>query len=254
MSDVPEVSERRLVVAVVASAVIVVVVAALVALYGVRNPPDFPSLAEQPDPSIPGTIAWTSPSAADERGPCVHAATPATGEVSEVACLSAELHWLHRIVWTSEGEIVAIGRRVPDEQQTAVVVDLDGQVVTVGTVPPTAALDDQRTREDGARVRTGAPGPDVSTVEVSEADGRVWTAVRVEARAYRFRHVKWSPDGEWLLITDSEGRLLVAPADEDAEVRLLTDDLMGPAMSEPHGVAWYVPGETANVVTVDPAP
>ena len=64
----------------------------------------------------------------------------------------------------------------------------------------------------------------------SPADGRRRTLVSVRAPAdYSFETVVMSPDRRFLLVVDSEGRLLVGPAEESAELRLLATG------AEPYG-------------------
>lgn len=67
--------------------------------------------------------------------------------------------------------------------------------------------------EDEQRARIVARSP---------VDGRRRTLVSVRAPAdYSFETVVVSPDGRFLLVTDSEGRLLVGPADGSSDLRLL---------------------------------
>lgn len=58
--------------------------------------------------------------------------------------------------------------------------------------------------------------------------------------------VQWSPDGDWILITDSMTQMLVVGADGEPSPRVLvdtTEDLWGDA-------AWYIPGSSTYTVTM----
>jgi hypothetical protein len=61
-------SSRRLVVAVAGLVVLAGVAVVAVFALGVRHVPDYPTLAEQPDPPLTGTIAWSGWT--DDQGPC----------------------------------------------------------------------------------------------------------------------------------------------------------------------------------------
>ena len=61
---------------------------------------------------------------------------------------------------------------------------------------------------------------------------------------YTFWEARWSPDGEWILVRDSNQDLLVARAIEGAPLRLLADRVSGP-------FAWHIPGRATQAIELD---
>ena len=57
---------------------------------------------------------------------------------------------------------------------------------------------------------------------------------------YGFSDPRWSPDGEWILVRDSNERLLVVQARVGTPLRVLADRAWA-------GYAWHVPGLPADV-------
>src|SRR5687768_1081263 len=99
-------------------------VAAAIWAFGIAPLPDYPSLADRPDPSIPGRIAFVR---FGER-PCVHVVAAGGGDVRRLLCSEeetwerGEVAWFGGpIRWTRDGRIVvqAFGPAGPE----AIVVD-----------------------------------------------------------------------------------------------------------------------------------
>jgi hypothetical protein len=61
---------------------------------------------------------------------------------------------------------------------------------------------------------------------------------------FAFGEALWSPDGEWVLLRDSNQNLLVLPAREGTRPRLLAERVSGP-------IAWHIPGIPAGTVDLD---
>ena len=89
--------------------------------------------------------------------------------------------------------------------------------------------------------------------------GEERTLLRVEAgKRYLFEDVQWSPDGEWVLIRDSEGNLLVIGAKGRPASRALVSDAafqpvvdhLGPYKLVATGpLAWLIPQNPTYTVS-----
>ena len=102
----------------------------------------------------------------------------------------------------------------------------------------------------------GGDGPGGARLVVRSSDGQATLGIappggspREVARVsgppgYAFWEPTWSPDGEWILVRDSNRNLLVVRAREEGGLRLLVERVSGP-------FAWHVPGYPGNTVELD---
>lgn len=227
---------RQIVAASGALAVAVGVVLAVVAL-GTLPVPDFPTLEERPDPAFPGIIAYA-------RHPglrtCLHTVESAAGE-REVTCLDVHSELLG---WTPDGHLVL--QRLEPGQRVLVVDPRSGRILRRAPAhhpePRPGQEGHPRVREDGSELATHEDrGP--AEVVVLPPDGPARTLLSVEgSRDYRFWHAQWSPDGEWVLVSDSIDRLLLLKAAGDPVPRVLATDAGEPT--------WYIPGHTRGTLRV----
>ncbi len=238
--------ERRAVVAVVAAISVLVVVTVVILTFGVIPLPDFPALADRPDPSIPGTVAYM------EYGetPCLFTVPASGGEGREAWC---GREYVEFPAWTSDGLLV-----VTDWEGTPTYLLIDpatgdevdrvpaGDQLVDGPLPYLGA--DRQERADGAVVRTEGLRGGTSSVVV-RLDGTDQTILSIEDAPsdYRFYEAQWSPDGEWVLVSDTEGRLLIVAADGTPGARVLMDGLedWGPQ------AAWFIPGNDTYTVEIE---
>lgn len=185
----------RSLVALILAAVLVVVVVALVLIFGVARPPELAAMADQPDPAPPASVAWTR---WDDGFACVDTLTP-DGMVAEVAC---ELEGGQILAWDADG----IALWVWGPREMIEVLD-----PATGEVVDTLAASGQRLDEgpmDALRVRHD---DGTLTVHLRDTGEMLW---EVDAHQnYRVRAGARSPDGDWVAMFDSAGRLLVVPAD-----------------------------------------
>lgn len=206
---------------------IVIVVAALVAVFGVVPFPTTPTVAEQPDPAVPGRLAYL---VWDRDDTCLHV-VDGVGTDTEVTCGLVEhgggLRWTDDgyvavRTWDGAGE----AERIIDPA-TGVTVEL--RPVPAGDQPGATPPFDpdaghSRIRADGWEVRTDSRSGRV-TVSVGPPEGPrevVWEAAG--PASYRLDEASWSPDGEWLLLRDSRGHLLVMGAEGDPAPRIWVED------------------------------
>jgi hypothetical protein len=225
-------------------------VAAAIWAFGIAPLPDYPSLADRPDPSIPGRVAFVR---FGER-PCVHVVPAGGGEARRLLC-SDEENWERGQVawfggpirWTRDGRIVvqAFG---PAGSEAIVIHPETGRVLERIAVEeplaerPLPGSDDGRS--DGAKLIVRGSGGE-AVLGFAPVDASPREVARVSGPpTYTFWEARWSPDGEWILVRDSNQDLLVARAIEGAPLRLLADRVSGP-------FAWHIPGRAEQAIELD---
>lgn len=218
--------------------------------FGIAPLPDYASLADDPDPSIPGRIAFVR---LGERT-CLHVVPAGGGQARGLQCSDEEswgrgqVAWFGGpIRWTRDGRIVvqAFG---PAGSEAIVIDPQSGRVLERILVEeplaerPLPGTDD--VRSDGAKllVRRSAG---VAALGFSPVDASPREVARVTGPpTYAFWEARWSPDGQWILVRDSNQDLLVVRATEGAPLRLLADRVSGP-------FAWHMPGRDEHAIDVD---
>jgi hypothetical protein len=234
--------------AALAAAGVALAVGAFVWGFGVAPLPDYPSLAAHPDPSIPGRVAfltwWAGP-------PCLYVVPAAGGEARRLRCTDDEgddPDWFGEpLGWTTTGFIVVhafgpSGTRaiVMDSETGRTLERIPIQEPPFARTPPS----DGSVREDGARLLVRRSGR-TATLGIAPVDGRPVEVTRVSGPpGFAFGEARWSPDGEWILVRDSNQNLLVLPARENVRPRRLAERVSGP-------VAWHVPGMAAGTIELD---
>lgn len=189
-----------------AAAVIVVATVGIVVVFGVERPPDLepvdPSASAAPDASV----AWTR---FESDGPCVSVVRP-DGSGGEIACGLPD----GRLVgWDDSGLLLESFR---DDPELAVLDPSTGEVVRRESLdgPARADLREVTTRRpstaDGATDdRSGAPPLRVEARD----DGDAVVAVIDAGPGYDVRFGAYAPDGDWVALIDTAGRLLAVPVD-----------------------------------------
>jgi len=240
--------KRRAIVSIVAAVSVLVVVTVIIFVFGVIPLPDYPSLADQPDPSIPGRVAYVE---FDEE-PCLFIVPASGGDAQEVWC---GRQYIEYPSWSSDGLLLVMDYTA---EPTYILIDpatgneVDRVRVEDTNVPGAEPLrygpGIRYERPDGATVITAGRRSGESTVEVQLPGGESRTILSVEDAPadYQFVDVQWSPDGEWVLVSDTEGRLLIVGADGTPGARVLVDGL------QQYGAqaAWYIPGNDTYTVEI----
>jgi len=222
---------------------VVIVVAAIVVAVGLRSAmrpiPSFPSLLDNPDPAITGTVAYHDP-ASD----CIRIVAAGGGPSKQVLCLppldpaDAEAKGKPigpQLVWLGDGRLEVTMFRMTDPPGPGFragwqkIVDVRTGAVTdlpESQAPSTANLTTRpTTRPDGAELRFSSDpesghvtitlaGPDGTTRELLDATGP-------GSYTYGLDSVFWSPDFRWVVADD--GRILVITIDGEPLVRQLVD-------------------------------
>ena len=228
--------ERRPFIAVAAAVGVALAVAAVVVVFGIRNVPSFPSLTDHPDRSITGVIAFIDRSNPDSR--CINIVDAAGGPVRHVPC---DVTTSGSLTWTPDGRL-QVRRFAAGSSQFASIDPATATVTTTGTTLPnrlpglvSPSTSQTRTFErlDGSTVRVrGHDGrPELRIVKGSS------TRTILKAKGpddYGFDTASWSPDGRWILVRDSEDRLIIVAADGPPQPRVLATHASNPV--------WYQPG------------
>lgn len=242
-------SNRRAITAVVGAGLVIVAVVVVILVFGLIPMPQYPSLADSPDPSIPGTVAfvrWES----DQ--PCVYVVPAAGGPERQIVCDRYDL--ATRPAWSAEGLLV-----LTDYPNVYVLVDpsTGAEIRRVEAAGPDdfekssmRTFDLSQTREDGATivVTSGPRREGAASLTVRFSDGSTRTLLQPEQAPadYRFDMAQWSPDGNWILVTDSEGRLIIVDArGGDPNPRVLAEgEIWG------DNATWFIPGYDLGTVEV----
>lgn len=236
--------EKRTWISVGGAVLVVVVVTAIIFVFGVIPLPKYPSLADQPDPSIPGTVAYL----VSDEDSCLFTVL-ASGDVQrEIWCGRS---YVQDPVWTSDG-LLALTDWSSEGAWVLIDVSTGVQVARIpfGDEPIPDLTGERHERADGAFVSTEQYGNGTTEVNVRLPDGSLHTVLSVTdaPRDYHFAQVQWSPDGAWILVTDSAGRLLVVGADGTPGARILAEGLDGWGTQ----AAWYIPGDDTYTIDVQP--
>ena len=231
---------RKALISAVASVVVVGLVVGLVLLFALRPAPGYPSLSDQPDPSITGTIAFAR---WERDGMCI-STLPAGGggEEFEVICDQNIGFGEFTTGWTPDGLLIVeefrpsgeLFRLVdPATGDTVERVPFEMTSVTREPLPIdrfSATFDGLTVEVDGTR---GDPhliifGKDKTEriVLSEEGPGDYW-----------YDWATWSPDGNWILLNDSEDRLIIVSPTGDPNPRILTDDI-----DTWMGASWFIEG------------
>lgn len=226
-----------------------------------RPVPSFASLAEQPDASLHGTVAYV-----DFRTRCIHVVAASGRPDRRVWCLPAmsvdEAVALGKeqgpqLVWRADGRLEVTMFRMTDppgpgyragwqkivDVRTGAVEDLPD-----ATAPSAPNLDTRPTvRPDGARLTTSSH-PQTGKVEITmtDASGARRTLLSVRGPGgygYGLHAAFWSPDGRWVAADD--GRILVVTVDDPPVTRVLVTATEGGAFGgdDPRLASFAVTGD-----------
>ncbi|MGH8886262.1 MAG: TolB family protein [Egibacteraceae bacterium] len=226
----PAERNRRPVTAAAVAAVIVVAAFGGIVLFGRLSVPSYPSLTDHPDPSIPGTIAfWRT-----GRSPCLSLVPARGGQVRELWC--KEHAETSRPEWTVDGNLVVRTYSVNGPEHLTI-DGATGEVLerragSFDAYPQPTGAD---TRGDGTRaVIDDTEGK--ATLSLVAPSGRPRPLLVAHGpRNYAFLDARWSPDGSWLLVTDSKERVLVVDS-ATGTARVLVSHGQSPTWSPPEPV------------------
>lgn len=234
--------DRKRVIVVAGAAAVVVTVLAVILLVGYVPLPDFPQLADDPDPSIPGMVAFLH-DAGEAR--CIALVPAAGGPATDVVC-RADLE-VTELAWTDEG-LLAFTTYASQGPQVVLIDPQTGSELDRmrWREPEDGAIwSAQRAqRDDGARLLYEQRLGGEAAVRIRQPDGAIREVFQVRGPAdYAIASAQWSPDGAWILVTDSRGRLIVVAAEGEPAPRILLTESEGfPA------AAWSIAGDSTYTV------
>lgn len=217
---------RRAVGSAVAAVAMFAVAVGVILLWGRTTPPQLPSLAEQPEPRLEAAVAYIAEGSGEQ--PCVVVVDLSDGSRDVRGCPDVDLS---EATVSDDGRTVrAVGRHPAGRLELT--FDADGlasrRLVTGDEAPRAEQLPEphRAQRADATRVVTGY-GDDRAEVTVFDADGRVRAQRRFDGGDYAITRARWIGDGEWLVLFDNAGRLLVAD-EQLGEARVVANDVATP--------------------------
>lgn len=139
------------------------------------------------------------------------------------------------IAWTRRGDLEVYAG---EPYANPVVVD-----VGAGKASPRATPESERVRgrrRDGTFVAAGGVAEDSTAVTIGDADGsNERTIVSLDGPThYQFGEPQWSPDEQWILLSDTEGRLLILDP-RRRELRMLLGPGTGRRWIGSPFMSWY---------------
>lgn len=225
---------------------------------------EFPTLPDGPDPDIRGTVSFA---ASDGERDCIYTVAASGGLAKEVACTRVESSTTDFLAWTKGGKLVATRAVVVDFQdlgwgssahgieykrdlldpetgQILRSVPVSHKSVAPGRDPPRSWT----IRADGSKLLVGSDG-NRAWVAVRSPEGATQRILDVEGNSlslpgYSFGGAQWSPDGKWILVPDTAGRLLIIGDDGTPGARVLDERDLRHRSPQ----AWNVPGNDTYTV------
>jgi len=218
-----------------------------------RPAPEFPALAEGPDPSLHGTVAYFAMDEDDKtqvQSGCVRVVAAAGAPHRDVLCLSdAGYDTGPELAFLSDGRLQVTMYSWPTDQDLVVswrkIVDVrtgEMEEVPVAGLPATPAELGPVISPTGERIAAEVRNNHAELV-LTGADGVSRTLWSADVSPEYSIEAIWAPDGEWVLAHD--GRLLVVTPDDPALIRVLVTapGLLGsPASTDPRMYVFAVTG------------
>ena len=227
--------------------VLVVVVVGLVALGFVvvralndwgRSNPEFELLAEHPDTSLRGTVAYY-----DVNTRCVRIVAAAGVPSGDVVCLTEDetsnpdhdafgplLSWLPdgrlsvTMFWW--GEDLAESAAIPGWQKLVEVTSGEVEEVPAAELPRTLPSAGPVPGPNGEQIEVRSRGGSVEIVLVDSAGSRTLLSTKGNPDYSVKVPPTWSPDGHWIVVEDGPGEILLITVDEPVVTRVLAVDAM----------------------------
>lgn len=220
--------------------VVAVVAASTVDTFRRRGlpPPDYPSLASAPDPSLRGTVAYVSEAKRPTAGrqACARVAAASGASSKDALCWPIDESALATTVWRPDGRLLVTSFRAPVGKNTLIPEWAKLVDVATGTTQdvPDADLGKNarpstgpRTNPEGERlVRTGKDG-NVKVALVGPSGSRTVFSVKDANPDWGIQTGPiFSPDYQWILMWDGS-RLLLTTVGQHPKTRVLTQEASG---------------------------
>jgi len=218
-----------------------------------RPAPGFPALAEDPDPSLHGTVAYFAMDENDKtqvQSGCVRVVAAAGTPSRDLLCLTdAGYDTGPELAFLPDGRLQVTMYSWPTDQDLAVswrkIVDVntgEAEDVSISDLPATPAELGPVVSSAGERIAAEARNNHAELV-LTGADGVSRTLWSADVSPEYSIEAIWAPDGQWVLAYD--GRLLVVTPDDPTRIRVLVADpggLGSPASTDPRMHVFAVTG------------
>ena len=197
--------------------------------------PEFPSLAETPDPALHGTVAFISEAknpAVKERRACARVAVASGAAAKDAYCWEIEASALATAVWRTDGRLLVTSFEDPVGDPPVRPVWAKTVDVTTGATEdvPTADLGKGArpsarpvVNADGERVIMESGSGDAHLVVSGPAGSRTVLKVTDANPDWSLQSGPvWSPDSAWIMTWD--GRLLITTAGDTPTTSVLAQE------------------------------
>jgi len=231
---------RKVLISVVASVGVIGLVVGLVLTLAIIPVPAFPLLADQPDSSIPGTVAF---SRWESDGQCISTLPAGGGEEHLVICDQNIGFGEFTPGWTPDGLLIIEEFRansdlfrLVDPETGDTVERMTFEMESVAREP--IRINNFGVSTAGMTVEVDGPRGEPRLFVYGESTPeRTVLAAEGGPADYWFNWAAWSPDAEWILVQDTEGRVLIVSATGDPNPRILVEDI-----DSWMGASWFIPG------------
>ena len=183
--------------------------------------PDFPSLINNPDTKLRGTVVFFD-SFPDN---CLHVIAASGGTSRKVKCLKGEV-----ATWLPDGrvQVTSYADRDKSTDDERFIVDVaTGQSLSVSPESiPAWSEATQMQGPNGEQVRTVSRRGTITLFLKNANRERVLFSVGAPT-SYTLSYPSWSPTGDWFVVKDGLDRLLVITTNETPTVRILAKNAWG---------------------------
>lgn len=198
--------------------------------WSLKPAPDFPSLAQTPDPSLHGSIAFLKPHPDDN---CIFVVAASGGQPEKAACVEGA-EGGGTLEWLEDGRIQLTGygnAQEPDKWRVFVDVETgDVESVPKDQIPEQPDDPMESPGPNGEKVASEG-GHGTLKVTLTTEDGKR-TLLSVGAPdTYAWSLPAWSPDGEWFVVKDDLDRLLLVTTSDPSQTRVLVEGGWGQAVT-----------------------
>lgn len=198
--------------------------------WSLRPAPEFPSLADAPDPELRGTVAFLKPYPNE----CIYLVAASGSPEEEVTCIDGGPGDL---AWLPDGRLQST--RYKGGEGTAPtaswIIDVEtGAVdeIPEGEIPPLPSTEPTDSTGPDGEVVTSESTQGTLTMTMTTSDG-TRTLLKVGAPdTYTFSGPTWSADGAWFIVKDDLDRLLLVTTADPSTTRVLVDGGYAPAITD----------------------
>lgn len=188
--------------------------------WSLRPTPDFPALADDPDPSLHGTVAFWKPYPNDD---CVYVVAASGGTPTELTCFEDGDGGGGELAWLADGRLQVTAYATDQESATVrKIVNIEtGQVETVTDEIPDRSDPPSEALGPNGEVITSSSSRGNLTVTLTTDQG-TRTLLSVGAPdTYTLSPPAWDPDGDWFVVKDDLDRLLIITTSNPSQTRIL---------------------------------